>query len=146
MSDSSYVTDSVYQSLARPDQSPIQMSYVAANAGFVPPDPTREFSYVDLGCSTGETVNLLAAAYPYAHFQGVDINPGAIDKTRRDAAAAQLANVSFTVGAFSEIAATGLALLEQLEILGATYLRNSPQAAAILKDLASFRRDRHSVH
>ena len=106
MGDSSYVTDSAYQSLARPDQSPVHMSYVAALADFVPPDPAREFSYVDLGCSTGETVNLLAAAYPHARFVGIDLNPDAIEKARKDTADAGLGNADFEVGAFANLTDT----------------------------------------
>jgi len=51
----------------------------------------------DLGCGTGHSTNLLAAAYPAATFVGYDLAADAIGKARAEAAGMGLSNVTFEV-------------------------------------------------
>ncbi len=83
-------------------QSPTLLSYIAARAGFRPPAADSAFSYVDLGCGNGVTVNMLAASFPNARFWGIDINPEHIDNARQSAARAGLNNVTFLDCSFAE--------------------------------------------
>ena len=47
-----YVTDAAFPSDYVPSQQPAMLSYVAARAGYPPPDPARPFRYVELGCGS----------------------------------------------------------------------------------------------
>lgn len=98
-----YVCDVGYHSSFQPGQSPLVMSYVAATAGWAPPDPAQPFAYLELGCGSGATLNGLAAAFPLARFTGVDFNAGSIAEARAGAAAAGLGNVSYVEAAFSTL-------------------------------------------
>ncbi len=50
----------------------------------------------DIGCGTGHSVNLMAAAYPASTFVGYDLAPDALARGRAEAGEAGLTNVSFT--------------------------------------------------
>ena len=88
-------------------QSPLLMNYAAALNGFAAPALDRGFSYCDLGCGNGVTVNLLAAAYPQGRFVGVDFNPEHIDNARAFAEAAGIENAEFVGASFADYCAAG---------------------------------------
>jgi len=51
----------------------------------------------DIGCGTGHTTNLLAAAYPHSTFVGYDLAADAVDKAHAEAEALGFSNVHFDV-------------------------------------------------
>ena len=83
-------------------QSPVLLSYVAGRAGFAVPDLQGAFTYCDLGCGNGVTVNMLAACFPNATFWGIDFNPEHIENARQSAARSGLTNVHFSDLSFGD--------------------------------------------
>lgn len=130
-----YVEDAEYTSSFVPDQAPILLSYVAATAGFAAPDPGRAFRYLELGCSSGVTLNLLAAACPQARFTGIDINPAHIDNARHAAAVAGLSNVDYIVGAFSGLNPSTLPKFDYITCQGTYSWLDRAEKSALLQIL-----------
>lgn len=90
------------------------MSYAAALRGVAAPSPNKQFTYCDLGCGNGVTVNLLAASFPHATFYGIDFNPEHIANARALAQKAGLKNVSFLDASFEE--------MQRIELPGFDYI------------------------
>ena len=97
-----YIKDVVFTSPYVGRQRPAHLSYVAASAGFVPPDPSGSYSYLELGCSIGTTLNGLAASNAHAQFVGIDFNPEHLDIARSQAAASNLHNVEYIEASFED--------------------------------------------
>ena len=97
-----YIKDVVFESPYVGRQRPAHLSYVAASAGFVPPDPSGNYSYLELGCSIGATLNGLAAANVHAQFVGIDFNRDHLEIARSDAAASNLHNVEYIEASFED--------------------------------------------
>jgi SAM-dependent methyltransferase len=102
--DGFYVQDLDFRSGINASQSPLWIALTAAVGGFPPPDLGQPFTYCDLGCGDGTTVNALAELYPHARFIGVDFNAGHVATGRETARACGLENVQFEQAAFSEMA------------------------------------------
>ena len=62
------------------------------------------FSYCDLGCGQGDSVNFFAACHPEGEFHGVDFNPGHIAGAKSLSGEAALDNVSFWEASFVDLA------------------------------------------
>ncbi len=58
---------------------------------------------IDIGCGTGHTTNLMAAAHPASHFVGVDLATDAIERARAEAGVRGLDNVEFRVADIAEL-------------------------------------------
>jgi SAM-dependent methyltransferase len=86
---------SPYDSPLCPGQDPLTMAYVGALNGGTPPPLTEPFSYLELGCGSGHTLEILAAAYPHGHFYGVDKNEDLIKKAQRRQEENHLSNLTF---------------------------------------------------
>lgn len=84
-------------------QCPTTLGYVARMRGLAAPRPTDPFTYCDLGCGTGSTVNVLAAAMPQARFYGIDLSPDHIAIAERMAATGRLTNTTFIEGGFDSL-------------------------------------------
>lgn len=93
-STSSYTRDVNYTSRFGVLQAPIHLTVAAGLRGWIGPDPSKPFTYVDLGCGNGHTLVTLAAAYPYSKFIGIDFNPEHLDMARARIREAALDNVS----------------------------------------------------
>ncbi len=117
--DTAYVQDSTFQSGYIADQRPAVLSYVAASAGFVPPHPGSEFTYLELGCSSGVTLNGLAAANPQAHFVGIDFIEEHVVQARNAATAAHLENVQYHQADFRDFEQLNLPQVDFIAIHGA---------------------------
>lgn len=98
-----YARDVAFRSGVVHLQSPANMAYTAATQGYLPPDPRSAFTYMDLGCGDGTTLNAWASAYPQAEFIGIDFNPGHIERAQRVADEAGLENVHFMEASFADI-------------------------------------------
>ena len=99
-----YVQDLDFRSGVNGQQSPLWMALTAAVGGFVPPAVDGAFTYCDLGCGDGTTVNALAELYPRATFYGIDFNAGHIAIARETAAECGLDNARFVQAPFGELA------------------------------------------
>jgi SAM-dependent methyltransferase len=99
---SEYVLDAPYTWSYFEYQNPLLMSFIARLNGFQMPSINEPFSYCDLGCGNGVSVNLLASAFPQGHFYGVDFNAEHIENAQRIADKAGLTNVTFIDASFEE--------------------------------------------
>ena len=106
---SGYFADAGYTYGFYPEASPSRLAWVGLLRGVA--TPTRDFSYVDLGCGQGFGLCALAALHPESRFVGVDFMPEHIAHARRLAHGAGLSNVEF-------IEADFLALQHETRFLG----------------------------
>lgn len=97
-----YVTDIAYVRQFCSELNPALLRATAALAG-CPPPAADDFDYCELGSGLGDTVATLAAAYPRAHFVGIDINPEHIAAARRLAGRGALENVRFLERDFEDL-------------------------------------------
>lgn len=95
---SPYTKDVAYTSRFGVLQSPIHLKFAAGLRGWAAPDPARPFTYIDIACGNGQSLIVLAAAYPHGEFIGFDFNAGHVAAARAKIAAAELDNVTVTEG------------------------------------------------
>lgn len=100
-----YVSDIEYLPGFYREQSPAHLELSCLINGVEPPDLADGFDYCELGCGTGTTTALLAAANPGGRFHAVDFHPAHIARARSLARAAGLDNAAFHEASFEEIAA-----------------------------------------
>ncbi len=93
-----YVSDVIYTSHFFREQCPGVLNEVRRWRGVAAVPLDREFSWCDLGCGTGYTAALLAAAHPRGTFWGVDFLPEHIAEARQTAEG--LSNVHFVEAGF----------------------------------------------
>ena len=70
-----YMIDVEYEKSFIEPQAPILLSYATTFHKNESLNLSQPFSYLDLGCGQGTTVNMLAMIYPHADFWGVDLMP-----------------------------------------------------------------------
>lgn len=70
-----YVTDIEYTWGFYPEIGPVMLNWIAASAGHSPRPLDREFTYLELGCGNGVTINVNGAVHPKGKFYGVDFMP-----------------------------------------------------------------------
>ena len=73
--------------------APTHLSAAAAAHGFACASPSAAFRYCELGCGTGLTLAVLAAANPQARFTGIDNQPAHVAAARELAQACGLTNL-----------------------------------------------------
>ncbi len=94
-----------YTNDLQPDFSPAWIDYVLRAKGFAPPrveSSPGAFRHVDLGCGSGLTTLMLAAAYPEATCIGIDANANMIEAATALAAKADLPNARFIPARFGD--------------------------------------------
>ena len=129
-----HVDDSVFPSNYVKGLQPALLSFVAATAGFPPPEPDSSFAYLELGCGSGATLNVLAAANPDCRFFGVDFNASAIAMARSDAHQNAVTNVTYIVSPFEELSLGDLPEFDYIVIHG-TYSFLAPSALESVHDI-----------
>ena len=83
--------------------SPSALRFVSLLGGVQPVDLAKPFVYYELGCGSGHSLLVHAAAQPHAQFIGVDFNPTHIHAALTQAQAAGLTNVTFLEKSFAEL-------------------------------------------
>jgi len=112
-----YVADIEYLASVNREQAAEHMALACLVNGFEPPPLDRGYSYCELGCGQGLTLNLLAASDPAGRFVGIDFNPVHTLQAREFAAAAQLDNVSFREVGFDELLRDGAPFAEPFDVV-----------------------------
>lgn len=128
-----YVKDIAFRSVVVPAQTPLRMSLAAALAGVVPPDPTEPFTYCDLCCGDGTTLNALASLNPRSRFYGVDFNPHHISQARREAEELGLKNVVYIESSVADIRPEDFPPFDYITINGAYSWLEDPVREAVLR-------------
>jgi len=130
-----YAQDVDFRSGVNGAQAPRWMALTAAVGGFAPPDPSRPFTYCDLGCGDGTTVNALAELYPHASFLGIDFNPGHIQTARTTAEQCGLDNFRFLESAFGDLGDQDLPVVDVIAMNGIYAWLEAPEADAVRRVL-----------
>ncbi len=115
--DHGYVTDVVYTTNFYRETTPCWLATAALLLGHRPPDLTRPFRYVDLGCAHGFTALAVAATCPQAEVWGFDFNPAHVESARHLAQQAGLTNVRFEEASFEDLAARATAVLPEFDFM-----------------------------
>lgn len=115
--DFGYVTDIVYTNQFYRETTPSWISAAALLLGHRPPDITRPFRYVDLGCAHGFTAIAVAATCPHAEVWGFDFNPAHVESARLLASRAGLTNAHFEEASFAELASRPASALPEFDFI-----------------------------
>jgi SAM-dependent methyltransferase len=132
-----YVTDVTYVRQFCAELNPALLRAVAALAG-CPPPAGDDFDYCELGSGLGDTIATLAAAYPRAHFVGVDINPEHIGAARGLASRGALQNVRFLERHFEDLASDEMPRLDYLCAHGLLTWIAPEQRSALFRQAAAW--------
>jgi SAM-dependent methyltransferase len=100
---SGYVTDLEYANGFYKEQSPTHLRLICLLCGVETAPIDAGFTYCELGCGTGITSLILAAANPEARFVAVDFNPTHILYARELARAGGLTNIEFHECGFEDL-------------------------------------------
>jgi SAM-dependent methyltransferase len=129
-----YFCDAEYIDYFYNGLSPWYMDYLAALHGFPRSDLSAGFTYCELGCGTGLSLNLHAATNPSSRFYGVDLNREHIQRAQRTAEAGGLDNVLFLEEDFSRLLERDLPRFDVIALHG-VYSWVSP---GIRKEIQAF--------
>jgi len=114
----SYISDVVYSSFYNPQLNPLNLHFIALQAGLRQGKLAADFSYCDLGCGDGTILNMLASLFPQARFYGVDFNREHIAAARKRAGAAGLENIVYHQLDFARLGATDFPPLDFINCFG----------------------------
>jgi predicted O-methyltransferase YrrM len=103
-----YVADIEYVHGFYAELAPEQLAMAALLRGSRPPLLEKGFTYFELGCGQGVSLNLLAACNPQGRFYGNDFNPTHVAGAQALADAAGLENVTILEKSFQELQAVDL--------------------------------------
>ncbi|MCS6898171.1 MAG: methyltransferase regulatory domain-containing protein [Myxococcales bacterium] len=98
-----YVTEIDYTWGFHKELSPTNLAWVALLRGHTPPGADDPFTYGELGCGNGLSLNVFAASHPKASFYGMDFNPSHIANGRRTAEQGGIRNVTFLERSFADL-------------------------------------------
>lgn len=113
-----YVLDTSYTDRFFRELSPVWLNYVAALNGYAPRPVDRAFTYLELGCGFGQSVTVLAGAFPQAEFHACDINGAFIETAARRAADFGIGNVTFHQKSFEQLLDAGLPRFDFITLHG----------------------------
>lgn len=121
-----YVTDVDYITGFYRELAPVWIDLVLVVRGLTVPgfesvharSAARGYTYCELGCGTGLSVTLLAAANPQARFFANDFNPAHVASARRLAQRAGLTNITFLDLSFEEMLRADLPELDYIAFHG----------------------------
>lgn len=131
---SGYFCDAQYIDYFYDGLSPWYMDYLAALRGFPRLDPAGGFDYCELGCGTGLSLVVHAAANPRGRFVGVDLNHDHIERATQAAKAGRVDNVTFLEEDFAELLELDLPRFDVIALHG-VYSWVSP---GIRKEIQAF--------
>lgn len=114
--------------------SPWYLDYLAALRGFPRLDPGGDFDYCELGCGSGLSLIIHAAANPGARFVGVDLNRDHIQRALATAKAGQVGNAAFLEEDFAHLLERDLPRFDVI-VLHGVYSWVSP---GIRKEIQAF--------
>jgi SAM-dependent methyltransferase len=103
-----YITDIEYVHGVYRELGPSALNLVLLIQSLEPIALEQGFTYCDLGCGQGESVNLFAACHPEGEFHGIDFNAAHIEGARALARQAELDNITFWEASFADLGALGL--------------------------------------
>ncbi|MDB9844015.1 class I SAM-dependent methyltransferase [Porticoccaceae bacterium] len=115
---SNYTQDVQFDSAFGALQTPAHLFTAALLNGTAAAPVNCHFRYLDVACGNGLTLSLLAEAYPFADFVGIDINEKHIEEARSRAEAACMTNISFVQGDLATVTAEEFEPFDYCAIVG----------------------------
>ena len=103
-----YIADIEYIHGFYAELAPEQLAMAAVMRGNRAPSLSEGFTYFEMGCGQGDSLNLLAAANPQGRFYGNDFNPAHVAGAQALASATGLENVTILEKSFQELATVEL--------------------------------------
>lgn len=98
-----YVVEMEYVHGIHGELAPTSLNLALLAQAFEPIDPGAGFSYCELGCGQGSSLNLFAACHPEGEFHGIDFNAAHIAGAREQARRAGLDNAFFWEASFANL-------------------------------------------
>jgi SAM-dependent methyltransferase len=103
-----YVSDTSYTDSYFREYTPHHLNYVAALTSNEPRPLAPGYTYCELGCGRGQTINVLAAANPDGRFYACDFNPTHVAAARKLAEQGKLTNLTVLERNFEEMRSEAL--------------------------------------
>jgi 2-polyprenyl-3-methyl-5-hydroxy-6-metoxy-1,4-benzoquinol methylase len=110
--------ETIYTSRYYARQSPVLLNYLARRHNVAAAPVDAPFTYLDLGCGNGVSLNTLAAASPKSKFFGVDLMPEHIANAKRMADEGGIKNATFIESDFSGLATAKLPKFDYITLHG----------------------------
>ncbi len=98
--------------------NPHHLNLVCSLNGLKGPSLDNSFTYCEIGCGSGQTPNILAAANPNGRFYGIDVSSRRIDEAKAMAASGRLSNIEFLLGDISGFGADDLPMFDYITLHG----------------------------
>lgn len=99
-----YVAEVEYVRSFQRGLGPSLLNFVLMMNRIAPVPIHRGFTYCELGCGQGESLNLLASCHPEGSFHAIDFNPAHVSNARTAAQNAGLENATFWEADFADLA------------------------------------------
>ena len=99
-------------------QNPLTIDYIARLGGIPRPGLTQPFTYCDLGCGNGVSINTFASNMPQGQFYGIDINPKHIANAKELSTQGKLTNTHFVESSFYDLLKEDLPQFDYIAIHG----------------------------
>ncbi|MDA7418844.1 class I SAM-dependent methyltransferase [Xenophilus arseniciresistens] len=112
-----YVVDRVYPSHFHREMLPVWLVSTLSALGRGTPDLRQPFTWLELGCGSGLTAVVAAAAHPHAQFIGIDFNAEAIAQAQALADAARVRNLRFHALSFAQAMAAQSSVLPACDFI-----------------------------
>jgi SAM-dependent methyltransferase len=131
-----YITEITYISNYYGELTPKHLVFVAAINNFRYPDIYRPFTYCELGCGCGKTVNTIAAAYANSSCFGIDINQEHIKIAKNESSG--LSNMTFLDISFEKALTQNLPKFDFIVMHGVWSWINDVVRRDVMKFLRNF--------
>ncbi len=126
----SYPTEEEFIERFIPNIYPAMNSFVAAYKGFVPPDFSKSFTFIDLGCGRAKTLIVNAMLYSKAQFYGIDFNEKSVNYAKNQAKKLGIKNITFICDSFENLKNYSLPDFDYISMAGLyTWLTPSAKRA-----------------
>lgn len=114
------------------EMNPAFLNYLCILGGYEAPEIDAEFTFCELGCGNGVTLNTHAQVFPNGQFIGVDLSPDHIDNARAVAEEAGLGNVTYIAADIESLDSEDCPPLDYIALHGVYSWIDADTRAAIL--------------
>jgi SAM-dependent methyltransferase len=113
-----YITEVEYVHGVYRELGPSVLNFILLLQSMEPVPLEQGFTYCDLGCGQGESVNLFAACHPEGQFHAIDFNYAHIAGARNLARQANIGNATFWEASFADLGGLDLPQFDFITLHG----------------------------